>query len=581
MRRILVLAGVMSLVLASSGMARNHTPYKPPPLWSLPLTMPLPAMAPPAPADEPRESELPARVAPPAPADEPSESELPARVAPPAKTVNPAMPDLTAFVEGMSEDEAKAARRMVKTFFDVSEKVYADHVDPIPVGKMEFSSLSALSDLDPALSVRQTGADLALSANGRTIHRVSIPADLTRQAALQIWVGMLAEARAASPGVREAAWTELGTRLLTAGLDSLGTRSGFVEFKRGGVGVGLDVKIEDRQATVVRPIPNTPAARAGVLPGDRILTIDGQSMAGRSVNDVVNALTSDMDGSTVTVGVRRGDQDLTFPMKRERITVESLTAQFTDGILVAELRSLDQNAASRLRAKLSAAAADPSSPLRGIILDLRGSPGGLLEEAIALAGLFVDDGTLMSVVARRPEDKQIFRARLPGTRPWQTGNARLPVLVLTDSGTALGAELVAAALQFHGQAVVIGSGTQGKDGLVQTLIPMPGSHTLRLSTARLITPAGWMIDDVGISPTLCTAGLADPQSVLAQIDDGSAARARNATRGSDDDRRRLRKACPPVGGAKAATDLAVAERLVNDPALYARALGKEPPGESK
>ena len=215
--------------------------------------------------------------------------------------------------------------------------------------------------------------------------------------------------------------------------------------------------------------------------------------------------------------------------------------------------------------------------MRGIVLDLRDNPGGLLDQSVELASLFLDGGTVSSTVGRVPDSYQSF------TAPADGAHETLPLAVLVNGGSASAAEIVAAALQDTGRAVVIGSASFGK-GTVQTVFRTGNGGELTVTWAQLITPRGYHLHHHGVVPTVCTAGLADDGAVnatLAAMAPGPLAEPRE--RLDEAGWQRLRSACPPQRG-KRAIDLAVATRLLGAPALYQAALigpADEAPGATE
>ena len=209
--------------------------------------------------------------------------------------------------------------------------------------------------------------------------------------------------------------------------------------------------------------------------------------------------------------------------------------------------------------------------LRGIVLDLRGDPGGLLDQAVSLADVFIAKGPIVATVGRNPASRQYFEAAGDAVAP------RIPIVVLVNGGSASASEIVAAALQDAGRAVVVGTASYGK-GTVQTVLRLPNDGELILTWAELVAPAGYSLNGHGVVPTICTSDLGDDaQSIETALQRaGQAASAAIATltpRASLDERgwADLRRSCPPRSGDRA-IDVAVAERLLADPVLYSQAL---------
>lgn len=249
-------------------------------------------------------------------------------------------------------------------------------------------------------------------------------------------------------------------------------------------GLGIEIGMEDGILTVVSPIPGTPAYEAGVLAGDRIVAIEGESTEGIYLQEAVRRLRG-KPGSKVTITVRQPDARMSrnIEITRDVIKPASLEKSMLDP---------DQKIAYIHLFHFTSALGDEfdqtleefaEQGMRGLILDLRGNPGGLLPMAVRVADKFIAEGTLVSVRGRRPEEKAVYRARERGTI------TDLPIVVLVDRGSASGSEIVAGALRDHRRAILVGDRTFGK-GSVQKLFPIPpdGAGSLKLTTARYYTP---------------------------------------------------------------------------------------------
>jgi carboxyl-terminal processing protease len=264
-------------------------------------------------------------------------------------------------------------------------------------------------------------------------------------------------------------------------------------------GVGLEITQRDGFVTVVSPIPGTPGERAGIRPGDQFVEIAGQPAEGWEVDQAVDVLRG-RAGTDVEVKMRRPgvDQPIPFTLTRAEIHLNAVpfTTMLEGNVLYVPLQIFRETSSTEIRRAFNAL---PSrSSLRGVVLDLRGNPGGLLEEGIGVSDLFLPPGT--SVVETR--------GRAAGQD--ETYNARgqeifegIPVVVLVDGSSASASEIVAGALQDHDRALVIGMPTFGK-GSVQTLYRLSGGNVLRLTTARWYTPSGRSIqkEEGGGAPTL-------------------------------------------------------------------------------
>lgn len=252
-------------------------------------------------------------------------------------------------------------------------------------------------------------------------------------------------------------------------------------------GIGVEIDIRDGYVTVIAPLSGTPADSAGILPGDRIVTVDGKATHGLTMEEVQQAMRGPA-GSTVKLTVERGDAgDTTFTFRRRIIQFHPVqrVELLPGNVGYVELAAFSQQAARELRGAVDSLRRGGAASL---ILDLRENPGGLLEQGIEVADLFLDRGqTIASTRGRTPDANETFLDERP--QAW----AQLPIVALIDSGTASAAEIVAGALQDNERAVVIGSPSYGK-GSAQSLFPVTEGHALKLTTARWFTPDGRTIE---------------------------------------------------------------------------------------
>jgi carboxyl-terminal processing protease len=261
-------------------------------------------------------------------------------------------------------------------------------------------------------------------------------------------------------------------------------------------GLGIEVTQEQGVIKVVSPIDDTPAARAGILPGDLITRINGDQVVGLSLQDAVERMRGPVN-SQIKLTIRRADREpFDVTLTRAIITVQSVRSRIEEGdVVYIRITSFNEQTSGGLTKAIEKLKSDTKGKLRGIVLDLRNNPGGLLDQAVAVCDAFLDKGEIVSTRTRRADDAQRFNAR-PGDLA-----AGLPMVVLINSGSASASEIVAGALQDHRRAIIMGTRSFGK-GSVQTIIPLPGHGAMRLTTARYYTPSGRSIQATGIEPDL-------------------------------------------------------------------------------
>jgi len=260
-------------------------------------------------------------------------------------------------------------------------------------------------------------------------------------------------------------------------------------------GLGIEITLKEGVLTVVSPIEDTPAFKAGILAGDQILKIDGESTKNFTLMDSVKRMRGPK-GSKVTITIMREGftKPKDFTLVRDVIPVRSVRHELLEkqyGYI--RISQFQDKTDSDFGKAMKALEEESKGTLKGLVLDLRNNPGGLLDQAVKISDRFIDSGIIVSIDGRREEVKQKWPAHPEGTMP------RYPLVVLVNGGSASGAEIVAGAIQDHGRGILVGTQTFGK-GSVQTIIPLKDGSGLRLTTARYYTPNGRSIQAKGIVP---------------------------------------------------------------------------------
>jgi carboxyl-terminal processing protease len=270
-----------------------------------------------------------------------------------------------------------------------------------------------------------------------------------------------------------------------------------VETKGSFGGLGIEVAIKDGILTAIAPIEDTPAYRAGVKAGDRILKINEESTKGLNLMECVKRLRGPK-GTTVTITIMREGftQTKDFTIVRDIITVQSVKFKTLEkGYGYLRIFQFQEKTSADATRALETLQKENPEGLRGLILDLRNNPGGLLEESVKVSDLFLDSGVIVTIKGRDEQEKTDLSAHMEGTMPnW-------PIVVLVNHGSASASEIVAGALQDYGRAVIMGSKTFGKAS-VQTIIPLEDGSGIKLTTARYYTPKGRLIHEKGIQPDI-------------------------------------------------------------------------------
>ncbi len=262
-------------------------------------------------------------------------------------------------------------------------------------------------------------------------------------------------------------------------------------------GVGLEVSMQDDEVIVVSVFAGSPAAAAGLRPGDVIATIDGTPVTNASLAETIDRMRG-KSGTTVRIGVLRGSSDTPIVFTVERGPVEMRSVRSLDlgaGIGYLRIAEFTQQTGPDVKAALQALLAGNHGSLRGLVLDLRDNPGGVLDAAVSVAGDFLNGGVIVSARGRTPDANFQMDAK-PGDLL-----RGAPIVVLVDGGSAAAAEIVAGALKDHHRATLMGQRTFGK-GSVQTVMPLPGGRALKLTTSLYYTPSGVSINHTGLLPDI-------------------------------------------------------------------------------
>ncbi|HET9694496.1 MAG TPA: S41 family peptidase, partial [Steroidobacteraceae bacterium] len=266
-------------------------------------------------------------------------------------------------------------------------------------------------------------------------------------------------------------------------------------------GVGIEVSAQDGRVVVVTPIEGSPAARAGVRAGDVVLAVDGQPVTADRLEQTIGRMRGAV-GTLVRLAVGRAGESepLVFALERGEVHVHTVRAEPLPGdygyVRITQFSDSTPDDLVTAISGLVHHGQDPQfHPLRGLVLDLRGNPGGVLESAVSVADAFLDDGLIVRADGRTPEARFEMSATAGDALDGQ------PIVVLVDGGSASGSEIVAGALRDHGRATLMGERTFGK-GSVQTVIPLHDGQALKLTTSRYYTPSGTSIHERGLEPDI-------------------------------------------------------------------------------
>jgi carboxyl-terminal processing protease len=432
---------------------------------------------------------------------------------------------------------------------------------------------------DPALALETTDASFTVKRDGREVMTRPTPGSTSDGRA---WGGMLAELLAgsidSSPALQESDRQTLIRQAMAATTKQLDRNSRYADpeeardnrFQRnGGGGIGITVERTEDKKIMIRAVQaDSPSGKAGLQAGDQIMAIDGEYMVDRPLTDIVRHLRGAV-GTPVRVTVLRPTQgrEFTVGMKRGRIVPTTVVYERRGDVALIVLSGFNTATTDNLRTAIDKARAEIGRDLAGLIIDMRGNRGGLLDQAQTVAEVFIDDGTIFSTQGRHPDSRRTYKSSAARKI------ADLPVVILINGGSASAAEIVAAALQDRGRAVVIGTTSYGK-GTVQTVVRLANEGELILTWSRLQAPSGYTWNELGVLPSICTATVGKAgQLGTTSVDSNQSSlmrwhALRNPTQQEVSD---LRKICPP-GDSSPERDIEIASQLLHDRALYAHAV---------
>ena len=263
-------------------------------------------------------------------------------------------------------------------------------------------------------------------------------------------------------------------------------------------GLGIEVTQEDGFVKVITPIDDTPAAQAGVEPGDFITHVDGEGLLGLTLDEAVQLMRGPIGSEIVITIVREGEPE-PFDIKiiRDTIKLTAVRDKTIGESIVMRVSTFNDQTYPNLEEGITKQieAAGGVKNINGFVIDLRNNPGGLLSQAIKVSDAFLEKGEIVSTRGRAPEDGDRWNARAGDLAQGK------PIVVLINGGSASASEIVAGALQDHRRAIVVGTKSFGK-GSVQTIMPVAGDGAMRLTTARYYTPSGRSIQALGVSPDI-------------------------------------------------------------------------------
>ncbi len=452
-------------------------------------------------------------------------------------------------------------------------------LEPVPVPQLVAWGLHGLTAIDPRLDTEQTDEAIRLHLEAQVIGSFALPQAEDIGGWAHLAGDICSAAFGVSPVIRQAGTTGVVHSFFDEVFNHLDPYSryeapedaGEARDRRGyEAGGGLTLGLRGGAVIVREATGGGPAALAGIRAGDRIVAVDGQSVAGQTLETVIGWIDGP-DQSSVTLTWQRGrGKQRDSELKRAMVPPESVFVQRAGSIEIIRITNFNSTTAGHTQAALEDALL-PQRHFDGLVLDLRGNRGGLLRQSIEVADLFLPEGVIAVTAGRDPSSSHVWRSANAALAPG------LPVVVLVDGRTASAAEILAAALADRGRAVVVGSSTLGK-GLVQAILPMPDGGELFVTWSRVLAPLGWPLQGLGVMPQVCTSvGTDDIAQEKKSLEAGVAPMEKPVA--SERAARlpipaaqivALRAPCPAAEGRDQDTE--VAQWLIAHPAAYATAL---------
>lgn len=457
--------------------------------------------------------------------------------------------------------ETSRAQDATKVFAAAYGSIAEKYIQPKTIRQLALEGLEGLSDADPALTFESHGDLVRLVHNGQLLRVGVAPAAQALDGWASLSADFLAVAQATDLPDAKRGQSAFMTAMFSHVLASLDSYSRYAggrtarqqrEKRKGYSGAGLKVDYLGTTFVVTKVIAKSPAEKAGIRPLDEILKINGRATADLDRDAFLDRLRGPIN-STLSLSIKRSgvSTPISIALRRQQVYLPTVHYERHKTIAYFRISSFNRNTAHSLARHLARIKTEPEAP-EGIVLDLRGNPGGLMDQAIAVADLFLKSGRIISTRGRHPDSSQRYNAVASDI------STDLPVIILLNGKSASSAEIVAAALHDRHRALVLGSRSYGK-GTVQTILPLPNGAEIILTWSHLYTPNGAALNDDGVQPDICTAGLSQADMKALAVEPG------------------IRKPapCPPLRTGNG-LDLSLAEKLLENPEYFADLFGKAP-----
>ena len=400
-------------------------------------------------------------------------------------------------------DIRESRLRMFEHTFNKVDRIY---LKKIKLHKLAMAGLKSLSQIEPKFFAAKKNGDIEISVSGVEAYRSKLPQSAKEWA--HYFVNGLEKISALSHRIAKTSDEVIFEVIFSGLIGQLDKNSHYASAqsaaanrvnRQGYGGIGVTLETHSEGARIVKVVENLPAALSNLRTGDVIKIVSGTNISGFPINKIQELIRGPIN-VPVSVQIRRGlrSPPKRYLLERARITADTVSVSYKQGISFFRISSFNQETSKQLERLIKQTKQVRVKNLKGIVLDLRGNPGGLFNQAIKIADLFLNDGDIVSTRGRHVRSVKTFKAKhgdiLKG----------LPMAVLVDGATASSAEIIASALQDNGRAVIIGSSSFGK-GTVQTIITLPNNGELTLTWALLVAPSNYTLERFGVIPSICTS----------------------------------------------------------------------------
>ena len=474
--------------------------------------------------------------------------------------------------------DSAAATKVFAAGYSVIQDKY---IEPVTSAKLATAGLAGLTTIDAGVTAEVRDGTVHLSFPDGTTFETPAPAAQDSQKWAATTTNAIMAARDHSPVIGERSSEEIYQAVFKSSLTGFDRFSRYLgadaardeRAKREGYGgIGVLLHFDDDRVVIENVMPETPAARAGLHAGDVLTQIDRVEVAAMEKSEVADRLRGRVD-SKVSLTLLREDQSepITIALNRAHIVSPTVELEKRGNIAVIRISGFNQATSASVAKALDQSYTEMGGNLKGIVLDMRDNPGGLLDQAISVSDQFLTSGRIVSTKGRHVNSMQSYDATN------HDGSHKLPIVVLVNGRSASAAEIVTAALQDDSRAVVVGSNTYGK-GTVQNLSPLPNDGELVLTWSYYHAPSGYALHNLGVLPNVCTSGFkGTAEQVIDQLSPTWArlpllmAAWRVSLPSEGPKLESMRENCPRTSDVRD-LDIEVASKLIADPVLYRRAL---------